>query len=55
MAVRVVHVATGNVGRIALSQLIEDPRFDLVGLVVSDPEKAGRDAGSSPGPGRSPA
>src|SRR5690606_8756033 len=51
MAVRVVHVATGNVGRIALSQLIEDPRFDLVGLVVSDPEKAGRDAGELAGTG----
>ncbi|MCP9965171.1 hypothetical protein LUX57_08505 [Actinomadura madurae] len=45
MAIRVLHVATGNVGRIALSQLIEDPRFELAGLVVSSPEKVGRDAG----------
>lgn len=43
--VRVLHVATGNVGRIALTQVIDDPRFELVGLVVSDPEKVGRDAG----------
>ncbi|TIC81520.1 diacylglycerol kinase [Nocardioides sp. GY 10113] len=51
MAVRVVHVATGNVGRIALGQLIADPRFELVGLVVSDPEKVGRDAGDLAGAG----
>jgi hypothetical protein len=51
MAVRVVHVATGNVGRIALRQLIEDPRFELVGLVVSDREKVGRDAGDLAGAG----
>jgi hypothetical protein len=49
MAIRVLHVATGNVGRIALSQLIEDPRFDLAGLVVSSPEKVGRDAGELAG------
>jgi len=46
---RVLHVATGNVGRIALTQLIEDPRFELVGLVVSDPAKVGRDAGELAG------
>ncbi|MFG2017931.1 NAD(P)H-dependent amine dehydrogenase family protein [Actinomadura geliboluensis] len=49
MAIRVLHVATGNVGRIALSQLIEDPRFELAGLVVSNPEKVGRDAGDLAG------
>lgn len=49
MAIRVLHVATGNVGRIALSQLIEDPRFELAGLVVSNPEKIGRDAGELAG------
>ncbi|MEO3825623.1 dihydrodipicolinate reductase [Actinomadura sp. B10D3] len=49
MAIRVLHVATGNVGRIALSQLIEDPRFELAGLVVSNPEKVGRDAGELAG------
>jgi hypothetical protein len=48
-AVRVLHVATGNVGRIALGQLIEDPRFELAGLVVSNPEKVGRDAGELAG------
>lgn len=49
MPIRVVHVATGNVGKIALSQLIEDPRFELVGLVTSTPDKAGRDAGELAG------
>jgi 2,4-diaminopentanoate dehydrogenase len=49
MAIRVLHVATGNVGRIALAQLIEDPRFDLAGLVVSNPKKVGRDAGELAG------
>nr|WP_206038423.1 diacylglycerol kinase [Rhodococcus sp. HNM0569] len=48
---RVVHVATGNVGRIALGHVIEDPRFELVGLVVSDPDKVGRDAGELAGLG----
>jgi hypothetical protein len=49
MPVRVVHVATGNVGRIALGQLIDDPRFDLVGLVTSRPGKVGKDAGELAG------
>jgi hypothetical protein len=47
--IRVVHVATGNAGKIALRHLITDPRFELVGLVVSNPEKVGRDAGSLAG------
>lgn len=44
-SIRVVHVATGNAGRIALGHVIEDPRFELVGLVVSNPAKVGQDAG----------
>ena len=47
--IRVVQVATGNAGRIALAQLITDSRFELAGLVVSSPEKAGRDAGELAG------
>lgn len=47
--IRVVHVATGNAGKIALRHLIEDPRFELVGLVVSNPAKVGLDAGSLAG------
>lgn len=49
MTIRVAHVGTGNVGRLALTQLIEDPRFELVGLCVSTPEKVGRDAGELAG------
>ena len=49
MTLRVVHIATGNVGRIALGQLIEDPRFELAAVVVSDPAKVGRDAGDLAG------
>ena len=45
MAIRVAHVGTGNAGRIALTQLIEDPRFELVALCVSTPSKIGKDAG----------
>lgn len=44
MTIRVLHVATGNVGKIALRQLIEDVRFELVGVVVSNPRKVGKDA-----------
>ncbi|MFW0785069.1 diacylglycerol kinase [Gordonia sp. CPCC 206044] len=44
MAIRVAHVGTGNVGRLALRQLIDNARFDLVGVCVSTPEKVGKDA-----------
>ncbi|MEU1985663.1 diacylglycerol kinase [Nocardia sp. NPDC019395] len=49
MALRVVLVGTGNAGRIALTQLITDPRFELVGVGVSTPEKVGVDAGELAG------
>lgn len=49
MAIRVVHIGTGNVGRLALAELIANPAFDLVGLCVSTPEKVGRDAGELAG------
>ncbi|MFI5718367.1 diacylglycerol kinase [Nocardia sp. NPDC051750] len=49
MPLRVVLVGTGNAGRIALTQLITDPRFDLVGVGVSTPEKVGTDAGELAG------
>ena len=47
--IRIVHAATGNAGRIALRHVLEDPRFELVGLVVSNPDKVGRDAGDLAG------
>ena len=45
MAIRVAHVGTGNVGRLALTELITNPQFELTGLCVSSSEKVGRDAG----------
>jgi 2,4-diaminopentanoate dehydrogenase len=49
MAIRVAHVATGNVGRLALIELITNPQFELIGLFVSAPEKVGKDAGELAG------
>lgn len=50
MAIRVALVGTGNAGRLALRQLIrDDPRFELVAVGVSTPEKAGKDAGELAG------
>ena len=45
MAIRVAHVGTGNVGRLALIELITNPGFELTGVCVSSPEKVGKDAG----------
>ncbi len=42
---RVVHVGTGMTGREALRAVIDDPALELVGVKVSTPEKAGKDAG----------
>jgi 2,4-diaminopentanoate dehydrogenase len=44
MAIKVAQIGTGNVGRHALTQLINDPRFELTGVWVSSKEKAGKDA-----------
>lgn len=49
MAIRVALFGTGNCGQIALVQLIEDPRFELVAVGVSSDEKVGRDAGELAG------
>ncbi|WP_116374058.1 dihydrodipicolinate synthase [Mycobacterium sp. MFM001] len=38
--------ATGAVGRAALQELIENPDFQLAGVLVYDPAKAGQDAGA---------
>ncbi|MGC4932167.1 diacylglycerol kinase [Gordonia sp. DT30] len=46
---RVGLVGTGNAGKLALNQLILDPRFDLVAVCVHTPEKVGTDAGSLAG------
>ncbi|MTE14342.1 NAD(P)H-dependent amine dehydrogenase family protein [Nocardia aurantiaca] len=49
MAIRVAHVGTGNVGRLALAGLIESPRYELTGVCVSTPGKVGKDAGELAG------
>lgn len=49
MAIRVAHIGTGNVGRLALSQLVTDPRFELTAVWVSSDAKIGKDAGELAG------
>jgi hypothetical protein len=44
MAIRVAHVGTGNVGRLALTELVTNPAFELTGVCVSTPAKVGKDA-----------
>ncbi|MFJ2030286.1 dihydrodipicolinate reductase [Streptosporangium sp. NPDC087985] len=43
---RVIQWATGAVGRSSLRALITRPDFDLVGVLVYDPDKVGKDAGT---------
>ncbi|WP_040701685.1 NAD(P)H-dependent amine dehydrogenase family protein [Nocardia vinacea] len=49
MPIRVVHIGTGNVGRLALAGLLTNPQFELVGVCVSAKEKIGKDAGELAG------
>lgn len=49
MTIRVALVGTGNCGRIALTQLIEDDRFELAAVGVSTDDKVGKDAGEIAG------
>ena len=53
MTYRVVLWGTGNVGRHALAGIDARPDLELVGVWVSNPDKAGRDAGDLAGLGRS--
>ncbi|WP_395311019.1 dihydrodipicolinate reductase [Mycobacterium sp. AMU20-3851] len=46
MTYTVVHAGTGLTGREALRGLIDDPSIELAGLLVSSPDKVGKDAGS---------
>jgi 2,4-diaminopentanoate dehydrogenase len=46
LAIRAAQWATGAVGGPALQELIENPHFQLAGVLVYDPEKAGLDAGA---------
>jgi len=49
VAIRVLHVGTGFVGRQALRGVLEHPDMELVGLVVSAADKVGTDAGTLAG------
>jgi hypothetical protein len=49
MTIKVAAIGTGNVGKHALTQLINDPRFELTGVWVSSDAKAGKDAGELAG------
>jgi hypothetical protein len=42
---RVIQWCTGVVGKTALRHFIENPIFELVGVLVTNPEKVGKDAG----------
>jgi 2,4-diaminopentanoate dehydrogenase len=46
LAVRVVQWATGAVGRASLQELIENPNYQLVGVLAYDPAKSELDAGA---------
>lgn len=49
MTYRIVQWGTGNVGKLALRGTIAHPDLELVGLIVHDPAKVGRDAGELAG------
>jgi len=42
---RVIQWCTGVVGKAALKHFIENPVFELVGVLVTNPDKVGKDAG----------
>jgi hypothetical protein len=46
---KVIQWATGVVGKTALRHFIENPAFELVGVLVTNPEKVGKDAGDLAG------
>jgi hypothetical protein len=49
MSIRVALIGPGNCGSLALTQLIEDPRFELTAVGVSSESKIGKDAGELAG------
>jgi 2,4-diaminopentanoate dehydrogenase len=49
MPIRVALIGTGNCGKLALRQLVNDPRFDLSAVWVSSEAKVGKDAGELAG------
>jgi hypothetical protein len=49
LPIKVAAIGTGNVGQHALTQLINDPRFELTAVWVSSDSKKGKDAGELAG------
>jgi hypothetical protein len=45
MAYKVIQWATGEVGSLCLKEIVRRPELELVGLLVYNPDKEGRDAG----------
>jgi len=46
VSTRVIQWATGPVGRVQLTEVIDNPDFELVGVFVYSPDKVGVDAGA---------
>jgi hypothetical protein len=42
---RVIQWATGHVGKVSIRHFVENPTYDLVGVLVTNPKKVGKDAG----------
>lgn len=49
---RVIQWATGHLGKVGIRHFTENPAFELVGVLVTNPEKVGKDAGEIAGIGR---
>jgi hypothetical protein len=46
---RVIQWATGSIGQISIRHFVDNPQFDLVGVLVTAEEKDGKDAGELAG------
>ena len=42
---RVIVWGTGYVGKRVIAEIVDHPHFELAGVIVSDPDKDGRDVG----------
>ena len=49
MAIRVVQWGSGNVGRASIATVAGRPDMEIVGLLVNNPDKVGRDIGQLAG------
>ena len=49
MTYRVIQWGSGNVGKMAMRTVAARPDMELVGLMVTNPDKVGKDAGAIAG------